>query len=157
WFMKRCLTYVVSVLLLVGLLVSCGGGGDSSDGSGGGNAGGGAVSNPGRFEETDPNVTLSPGHWIPADSKFGWSGGAAVRTTVADATVMFTFTGKSVTWLGERNGDAGIAEVRVDGGPARRVDLFARVQEARTPIVTLHDLSPGQHTLTIRFTGDRNP
>ena len=44
----------------------------------------------------------------------------------------------------------------MDGGPARRVDLFIRPQEMRTPVVTLHDLSPGQHTLTIRVTGERN-
>ena len=152
--MKRYLTYVV-LLLLAGLLASCGGGGDGGDSPS--SAGTGAVSKPGRFEETDTTVTLSPGDWRPADSKFGWSGGSAVRSTVPGATVQFTFSGRWVTWIGERNGDSGIAEVSVDGGPARRVDLFIRPQEARTPIITLHDLSPGQHTLTIRFTGDRNP
>jgi len=75
---------------------------------------------------------------------------------VAGATVSFQFSGTSVTWIGARSGDGGIAEVSVDGGPARQVDLFIRAQEMRTPIVTLHDLSPGQHTLTIRVTGNKN-
>ena len=154
--MKRNAAYF-SLLLFAGLLASCGGGGGDSSGSSNGGNGAGAVSNPGRFEETDPHVTLSPGNWSPADSRFGWSGGSAVGSTVAGATAMFTFTGRSVTWIGERNTDSGIAEVSVDGGPARQVDLFARPHEVRTPIVTLHDLSPGQHTLTIRVTGQRNP
>jgi len=173
--MKRCMG-CVWVLLLAGTLVSCGGGGGDG-GSPSGTAPAATqtptptptttstptptptptpAATPGRFEESDVRVTLSPGDWIPADSKFGWSGGTAVRSTVTNATVQFTFSGRWVTWIGERNTDAGIAEVSVDGGPARRVDLFARPQEARTPIVTLHDLSPGQHTLTIRVTGEKN-
>src|SRR6185503_18431740 len=162
--MKRYMT-CVGVLLLAGVLVSCGGGGGDSSGDGGsagttnggspGNNGG--VSTPGRFEESDVRVvTLSPGHWRPADSKFGWSGGTAVRSEVVGATVSFTFSGTSVTWIGARNEDAGIALVSVDGGPPKRVDLYARPQERRTPVITLHDLSPGQHTLTIQVTGEKN-
>src|ERR1051326_7115223 len=98
--MKRCMR-CVWVLLLAGTLVSCGGGG-------GGGGGPSATppsapqpppptptttpppppppppppaATPGRFEESDVRVTLSPGDWIPADSKFGWSGGAAGRLT----------------------------------------------------------------------------
>jgi hypothetical protein len=152
--MKRNAAYI-GVLLSAVLLASCGGGGSSDSSSGG--SGGGSISNPGRFEETDATVSLSAGHWTPTDSKFGWSGGTAVRSTVAGATVTFTFSGKSVSWIGARSEDGGFADVSVDGGPARRVDLFARPQEMRTPVVTLHDLSPGQHTLTIRVTGDKNP
>jgi len=165
----------LGVVLLSGMLASCGGGGGGGGDSpspsttntatppnNGGTpppSNGGtppAASKPGRFEETDTSVTLSPGDWTPTDAKFGWSGGAAVRSKVQGATVSFTFTGKWVTWIGARSEDGGIAEVSVDGGPARRVDLFIRPQEMRTPVVTLHDLSPGQHTLTIRVTGERN-
>ena len=150
--MKRNAAYIG--VLFAGLLASCGGGGGSDNPSGGnpGTTNAGGVSNPGRFEQTDPSVTLSPGDWGPADSKFGWSGGSAVRTTTAGATVQFTFSGRWVTWIGARSGDGGTADVSVDGGPVRHVDLFARPQEMHTPIVTLHDLSPGQHTLTIRVT-----
>jgi hypothetical protein len=72
---------------------------------------------------------------------------------VAGATASFQFSGTSVTWIGARSEDGGFALVSVDGGPARQVDLFVRPQEIRTPVVTLHDLSPGQHTLTIQVTG----
>lgn len=159
--MKRYIT-CVGVLLLAGMLASCGGGGGDSSGSSSGATPTptptptpvppNVPSTPGRFEETDARVTLSPGHWTPTADEFGWSGGSAVRTTVTGATVSFQFSGKWVTWIGARSEAGGTAEVSVDGGPARQVDLFARPQEMHTPIVTLHDLSPGQHTLTIRVT-----
>jgi hypothetical protein len=51
----------------------------------------------------------------------------------------------------------GIASVSVDGGPARDVDLFARpTDEIHTPIVTINDLSAGQHTLTVQVSGRHN-
>ena len=163
--MKRYMRWFGN-LLLAGMLVSCGGGGGGSDS---GSAGGAtptptptqtptptptptpgptpkpAPSKPGRFEETDASVTLSPGLGR-ASSEFGWSGGKAKRTTLTGATATFQFTGTSVTWIGARSSDAGTAEVSVDGGPARQIDLFARPQEMRTPVVTLHDLSPGPAT-----------
>jgi hypothetical protein len=48
----------------------------------------------------------------------------------------------------------GIATLSVDGGPAREVSLFARpTDEIHTQVVTINDLSPGQHTLTITVAG----
>jgi hypothetical protein len=51
----------------------------------------------------------------------------------------------------------GIALVSVDGGATKEVDLFAHpTDEIHTPIVTISDLSRGQHTLTIQATGRQN-
>ncbi len=48
----------------------------------------------------------------------------------------------------------GIATLSVDGGPPREVSLFSRpTDEIHTPIVTINDLSAGQHTLTITVAG----
>jgi hypothetical protein len=177
--MKRYMARV-SVLLLASMLVSCGGGGDgdssgggstsvtANDGDpgtpGGGNPGDGNGDGDGiplppagaRVEESDAAVSLSAG-WAQSSPRFGWSGGAARQSTVAGATASFTFNGTSVRWLGRRNKDSGIALVRVDGGPAREVDLFSRPNEIRTSVLTIYDLSPGQHMLTIEVTGRRNP
>jgi len=155
--MKRYLT-CISVLLLAGTLASCGGGGDS--GSSGSNGGGGAGT-PGRFEESATAVSLSAGQWTRADSNFGWSGGTAMQSAVQGATASFTFNGTSVTWIGARSESSGTATVRVDGGMTTgkdlfQVDLFARPHEIRTPIITIHDLAPGRHTLTIQVTGNEN-
>jgi hypothetical protein len=172
--MKRYITHVI-LLLLAAMLVSCGGGGDSSSGGGAGTPGTGnsannSGSNPGndsggntvtlpsagaRVEESDAAVSLSAG-WTRSDSIAGWSGGAAVESTVAGATASFSFTGTSVRWIGRRSRGSGIAMVRVDGGPALEVDLFARPNEVRTNVLTLNGLSDGKHTLTIEVTGRQN-
>jgi hypothetical protein len=175
----------VSVLLLASMLVSCGGGGDGDDstsggsttvaindgnpGTPGGDPGGGGGDDPGggggdptppsagaRVEQSDAAVTLSAG-WTASNPRYGWSGGSAVQSTLAGATVSFTFNGTSVRWIGRRSKEGGIALVRVDGGPAREVDLFSRPNEIRTSVLTIYGLSPGQHTLTIEVTAQQNP
>lgn len=173
--MKRYMTRV-SLLLITALLVSCGGddggGGTTSgggntappnsanpappDGGNPGNDGGGSTSAGALVEESDASVTLSAG-WIKSDSRWGWSGGTAMQSTVAGTRASFTFTGTSVRWIGRRSRESGIALVSVDGGPAREVDLFARPREIRTPILTIYGLSDGPHTLTIEVTGRQNP
>src|SRR6185503_8717411 len=144
-------------VLLLGTLVSCGGGGGGDGASGSGDPGnsGGSVATPGRFEESDATVSLSAG-WTPSNPNFGWSGGSARESAAAGATATFRFTGTSVTWIGRRNRGAGIALVRVDGGPAKEVDLFARPNEIRTPVITINGLSAGSHTLMIEVTGRQN-
>jgi hypothetical protein len=154
-------------LLLAALVISCGAGDDAgtTGGSnpppgggnpGGGNPGGGGGGNdttpavPGaRVEESNAAVSLNGG-WTSAEAKYGWSGGAAVQSSVAGAKASFTFTGTSVRWLGSRGKTMGKATVSVDGGPARPVDLYSAPNEvARAPVITIHDLSDGPHTLTI--------
>ncbi|MFL6581136.1 MAG: hypothetical protein ACJ8G2_10370 [Burkholderiales bacterium] len=143
----------VGVLLLASMLISCGGGGGGSgDSTSGGGGGGSPPSAAGRFEESNAAVSLSAG-WTASDSNFGWSGGAARQSTVTGALASFTFTGTSVTWIGNRNPSSGIALVKIDGGSGTEVDLFARPNEIRTPVITVNGLSAGQHTLTIEVTG----
>lgn len=157
----------VAVLLLAGMLASCGGGGGSSspgggdnpDGSSGGGSGGTNVDtspSAALVEESNPAVSLSAG-WTPSDPGFGWSGGTARQSTVTGATASFTFTGTSVTWIGNRNVSSGIALVKIDGSSGTEVDLFARPNEIRTPVITLNGLSAGKHTLTIEVTGRKHP
>ena len=151
--MKRYIALVFAAVLVV----SCGGGGDG----GGDGAAGGGGSTPGggspgisaaagtRVEETDATVTFT-GAWTNSDSRYGWSGGAALQSNVAGAKATFNFTGTSVRWIGGRGNDFGKARVSVDGGPAKEVDLRTiPIIEARTTVVTLYDLSNGPHTLTI--------
>jgi trimeric autotransporter adhesin len=161
--MKR---YIVLFLSL--LAVSCGGGGDGGDNvganpSGGGSPGGGGPvgspvtgaipSGPGvRVEESSAAVSRS-GTWTSASSSLDWSGGGAVQSDVPGSTLSFTFTGSAVRWIGSRGRTMGRPLVRVDGGPAIPVELYANpYDEARTTVITLYDLTPGQHTLTIEVT-----
>jgi len=156
-------------LLLASLVISCGGGGDGGDsvaaspaGTGGPGGGGGPVtgvipSGPGiRVEETDPSVSRT-GTWTSASSSLAWSGGSAVQSTVAGSTISFTFTGSAVRWIGSRGRDMGQPIVRIDGGPPIPVNLYQLpYDEARTTVITVYDLTPGQHTLTIEVPAGAN-
>jgi hypothetical protein len=103
--------------------------------------------------EDSSGVTFN-GPWTRSASNWGWSGGSAMQSSTAGATASITFTGTSIRWLGARGRGMGIAMVSVDGGPPREVNLFARpTDEVHTPIVTISDLSAGQHTLTITVAG----
>jgi hypothetical protein len=110
-----------------------------------------------RVEDSSGAVAFS-GAWTRADSSWGWSGGSAMQTSTAGATASISFTGTSVRWIGARGRDLGLATVSVDSGPPREVTLFARpTDEIHTPIITISDLSPGQHTLTITVAGRADP
>jgi hypothetical protein len=176
--MKRYVALLLAALVIAALVISCGGGGDGGDAprspsaaggdtgatpggagddSNGGNDGNGPTLPVAgtRIEESHAAVTFDS-RWTNADRRFGWSGGAARQSNVAGATASFTFIGTSVRWLGSRGDSLGRALVRVDGGPAREVDLWALPNEViRTPIVTISDLSDGPHTLTIEVLSGR--
>ncbi len=77
-----------------------------------------------------------------------------MQSTSAGATASIRFSGTSIRWIGSRGRGMGIASASVDGGPSREVNLFAHpTDEIHTPIITISDLSAGQHTLTITVTG----
>jgi hypothetical protein len=106
-----------------------------------------------RVEESDAAVTRT-GTWTASDASKGWSGGSALQSSMAGATMSITFSGTSIRWIGSRGRGMGIAQISVDSGPVREVDLFGRPSdEIHTPIYTVYDLGPGQHKLTITVTG----
>ena len=110
-----------------------------------------------RFEESDPSVSSSPG-WVRSnpDEWFAWSGGRALYSLAPTARATFSFTGRSVTWIGYRSVDSGIARVFIDGAFVADVDLFARRDESGVPIYTVKGLGNGAHTLSIEATGLKN-
>lgn len=109
-----------------------------------------------RFEESDPSLSYSPGWSQSNGGWFAWSGGGAVETSLPGARATFTFNGASATWIGYRSGRSGIARVFLDGTRLPDVDLFARTDEPRAPILSVQNLAPGTHTLVIEATGLRN-
>ncbi len=111
-----------------------------------------------RYEESDASVSYSAVGWNQSNPNwFAWSGGSAMESMTPGAQATFSFTGTSVTWIGYRSGRSGIARVFVDGVFVSEVDLFARTEEVRAPVITVNGLTEGNHTLTIEVTGLRNP
>src|SRR4029078_9579871 len=99
-----------------------------------------------RVEDCDSAVTFD-GVWTQTESGWGWGGGTAVRSNAARATGSLSFVGTSVRWIGSRGRGMGIANMSVDGGPVREVDLFPPpTDEAHTSIAAT---SHPQHTRDI--------
>jgi hypothetical protein len=129
-----------------------------------------AVPSPGlrvrRFQETDPAlspnydpVSDNPGSgWLHASGYPFWSGQRAMFSTMTGARATLTFTGTSVTWIGDRSQNTGIARVTVDGGPPVDVDTYVNmIGDNQQALFSRGGLTLGVHTLTIEVTGLKNP
>src|SRR5882762_4721877 len=100
-----------------------------------------------------PWPTASVGTRMPVGDG---AGGTTAYSRTPGAQATFTFTGTSVTWIGHRSGNSGIARVFVDGVFVSDVDLFSWSSELRVPVFTATGLSNSSHTLTIEVTGLKN-
>jgi hypothetical protein len=114
----------------------------------------GAGSSVMRFEETDPGMSFSSG-WSQ-DGGRSWSGGSAAYSATPGAQASFTFTGPSVSWIGGRAPQTGVARVFLDGVFMAEVDTFSLTEEVRVPMFAATGLPSGSHTLTIEVTGRKN-
>lgn len=72
-----------------------------------------------------------------------------------DAYILITFTGNRIIWIAEKKNTHGIAEVSIDGGTEKAVNLYSE-----TPVITQvyespNTLQQGVHTLKIRVSGQK--
>jgi len=107
-----------------------------------------------RYEETDPSIAYTAG-WRP-DAHGSLSGGAAAASNTPNARATFTFTGTSVSWIGGRSFETGIARVSLDGSFVAEVDTYSKTVEVQVPIFTAVGLANTSHTLMIEVTGRKN-
>jgi hypothetical protein len=107
-----------------------------------------------RFEETDPSIAYTSG-WS-SDSQGGLSGGTAAVSNSAGAQATFTFTGTSVSWIGGRSFETGIAQVFLDGSLVSTLDTYSKTVEVQVPMFTATGLANTSHTLVIQATGQQN-
>jgi len=108
-----------------------------------------------RFEDTDPSVVYSGPGWR-ADVYAALSNGGATDSDQAGAQATFTFTGTSVSWIGGRWVEEGIARVFLDGSSVTEVDTYSKTKEVQVPLFTAVGLANTSHTLTIEVTGQKN-
>jgi hypothetical protein len=108
-----------------------------------------------RFEQTSPSITGTAG-WVQDGSIRPWSGGSAAYSTAAGTQATFTFTGTSVSWIGARGPQTGIARVLLDGVLVAEVDTYKTSEEIQANLYSATGLAAGNHTLTIEVTGLKN-
>lgn len=100
--------------------------------------------------------TVYFGTWLPFNNAVfhNWT---SSYSSVTDATITITFTGKQIEWWTEKARNHGIAGLSVDGSPEVTVDIYANTTVNNTQKVwTSQVLTSGQHSLRIRVTGTRN-
>ncbi len=108
-----------------------------------------------RTEQTSPSVIATAG-WVQDGSSRPWSGGSAAYSTTAGTQATFTFTGTSVSWIGARGPQTGIARVLLDGVLVAEVDTYKTTEEIQANVFSASGLAAGNHTLTIEVTGLKN-
>jgi hypothetical protein len=108
-----------------------------------------------RIEETSPPITGTAG-WVHDGSSRPWSGGSAAYSTTAGAQASLSFTGTSVSWIGARGPQTGIARVWLDGVLVAEVDTYKTTEEIQANVFSATGLAAGNHTLTIEVTGLKN-
>src|SRR6266496_2218035 len=108
-----------------------------------------------RLQETDPDVTYSAG-WTQGDTSKPWSAGAAASATASGSQATFAFSGTSVSWIGARGPQTGIADVFLDGALVAEVDTYSPAEQIQAALFTKTGLADANHTLTIEATGLMN-
>lgn len=102
-------------------------------------------------DDRDAAITYS-GTW--ADAGYPGYLRALARYTVAGgSTATFSFSGRSVAWIGPVGPGRGRASVTVDGGAASTVSLAARAFQPRRVVFARSWAESGQHEIRITLEG----
>ena len=109
---------------------------------------------PATIQQDNPAVSYN-GAWFP-NSLSVHSSGSAVLAMDSRASATISFTGSAVSWIGYRDAWSGIALVYVDGKRKSRIDTYSPTDMAQAVIYSIPGLSPGNHTLKIEVTGQKN-
>jgi hypothetical protein len=108
-----------------------------------------------RLQDSDPSITYTPG-WTGGDTSNSWTGQFATLSTTPAEQATLTFSGTSVSWIGYRGPEAGIARVYLDGVFAGEVDAYSPTGRIQDSLFTATGLADASHTLTIEVTGLKN-
>jgi len=105
------------------------------------------------LEETDPSI-LYTGLWTSLTSSSLSSGTLTKAST--ESTVSVAFTGTGIDWIALKSSSYGVARVTLDEGAPVDVDLYSATARWKDSAWSVNGLSPGAHTLTISWTGEKN-
>jgi hypothetical protein len=106
-----------------------------------------------RVQETSGLIRYE-GSWKRARHS-GYSNGAVRYATAAGATASFTFTGRSVTWIGPEGRTRGKANIYIDGVYVRTVDLYASSFRTKQQVFRMTWKTSRERTIVIKVLGTR--
>lgn len=104
--------------------------------------------NPTILQETSATKT---GTWTKKSSS-SYLGGASLSSSTKNASLSWTFTGRSVAWIVSRASTSGQADVYIDGTKITTADLKATTTAYRHALWTKSWSSVGKHTIKIVVT-----
>lgn len=105
-----------------------------------------------RIEQTNAAVQYA-GQWY-SNTSAGESGGNAYLALSGSATL--SFSGTAVRWIGFSDAWSGIANVYIDGVLKTSVDTYSAGTKYQAVQYTITGLAPGNHTIRIEATGQRD-
>jgi hypothetical protein len=109
------------------------------------------------IEDTSPRLSYTGSGWA-SQSVAAASGGSVTASSRAGDAVSVSFTGTSVTWVGQVCAACGEADVYLDGTYVTRIDTYGyRGPQVWQAGLFQHGWAhPGRHTLTIVVDGTSN-
>ena len=113
------------------------------------------VTRPGRrYQERDPAIAYT-GQWHRDNDNRPWSEGRVFTSEFPGASVEFTFTGTSVSWISAQKRSLGKSRVFLDGTLVGEVNnkRAEPIEGYQREVFRRDKLSPGQHKLRIEPLG----
>jgi hypothetical protein len=145
---------ILGSIMLVLCVAAAGCGGERAEPPEGWSQGTLATVPPGHYEDRDQRVEYK-GKWWP-DHQFPQSSDQSITYSDKQGdTFRFAFNGSAITYVFTKALNRGIAEVRIDGGPAVRINQYSRATQWQAK-QRFGGLSSGNHTLEVRVSGEKD-
>ncbi|MHC5906165.1 hypothetical protein ACVNF4_20005 [Streptomyces sp. S6] len=93
-------------------------------------------------------AAVKSGAWT-AKSATGYLGGRSLTSTAKNASLTWTFTGRSVGWVVSRAATSGQADIYLEGAKAATIDLKSATTAYRSAVWTKSWAASAKHTLKI--------
>ena len=107
-----------------------------------------------RYEQTDPKVGYL-GYWSTTSNGLASAGTCTYANSAAKLVV--GFKGTSLVWIAKKSSVYGIASVTLDDRAPVQVDLYSLTALFQQAVYNTGELTDGNHTLIIEWTGTKNP
>ena len=106
-------------------------------------------------DDQNPSVSYE-GSWTH-DPMPGAYANTFSYSNVAGNNASFTFEGSGISFLSSLESNRGLAEIVLDGVSQGKFDLYSAAAVRQSEVFRADNLSPGQHTIQVVVTGEKNP